>query len=604
MQTFKNNLNKLNFFGTQFQFLIMGKNKITSYLGLFMSGCCLTMVFITISLFGKDFFYKESPKIVSENIKANDFKQIILKPEHLTIAFRIEDIIGNSAVEVLQYISINLELNINVLNSTTLVKDDFTFSLKPVPCTMELAPDILFNKGKNLAEYYCINFPSEGFEFGGSFSADFNKYFYLSLSNCDLDGNCKAINEVIDFFTGQYYYFNIYYPSFYFLPNQPNPQRIKYETYYTQISPSLFKEDTIFFKEYILEDDIGWIFKSVVVSSVLAFDKVEKHISINNFEGKENEMYKFNALILSYNSDFDKIYRSYMKIQELSALVGGFMKIIMFVAGIIVTPYNKYLMKFNLINEFFDSGLKRDKTNKLLFSNSDHMSKIKLHPIINAKADFMKEKYKEKKIFHQVNNYTNNKIELNNKTNLTPPRKRSDFTIKNKISNEGYYSQKVFDQTISQINRNKFDINYFKYLKSFVFKSNDPSVKEFNIACNLLNKKLDIATYMKVTRQFESMKHLFLNYYQDYSLNFIVKPNISDKDDMELADLSLFDSNVITEEKKLAIVTHFNEMICYYIQKTSDNTISEIDQKLIENFEKPIREYINTASTELKIKGE
>ena len=122
-----------------------------------------------------------------------------------------------------------------------------------------------------------------------------------------------------------------------------------------------------------------------------------------------------------------------------------------------------------------------------------------------------------------LNNYVDHKTSSkSNNVIFSPLKKRSDFTIKNKVSDKLSFSyQKIFDKTISLNKRTKFDISYFQYINSLFCKSKDYQVKEFKLACDLLEKKSDIVTYMKTTRQFESLKHLILDFYQNYSLNYM-----------------------------------------------------------------------------------
>lgn len=276
MVLFNSFFNYFDLFGAQYQFNIMERTKFRSFFGFLMSSTCLTIVIIIIILFGIDFFYKLSPKIISENLKTDKYREINLKPENLTIAFRIDDEASNPALEAYEWIHIRVKQYAYIYNSLTLENDDFSRYLKAVPCNNTLSPDLLFSKDKNLTEYFCIDFPSEGYGFGGSFTGDFIKFFYITVGNCDENDNCRNMKDVSEYFSGKMYYFNFYFPSFYFLPNEEKPQTIKYESYYTQISPILFKEDSIYFKEYILIDDIGWIFKNEVTSSLLALTRLKR----------------------------------------------------------------------------------------------------------------------------------------------------------------------------------------------------------------------------------------------------------------------------------------------------------------------------------------
>ena len=85
---FKEKFMKLDLFGTQFQFSIMGNDKYRSLVGLLVS-CCLVVILIVTILFGRNFYYKENPKILTENIKTENSFEFNLNPTNLTFAFRI-----------------------------------------------------------------------------------------------------------------------------------------------------------------------------------------------------------------------------------------------------------------------------------------------------------------------------------------------------------------------------------------------------------------------------------------------------------------------------------------------------------------------------------
>ena len=166
-----------------------------------------------------------------------------------------------------------------VYNDTSLEYDNNGFLLKITTCNDNLVPDLKFSKGKNLSEWTCLDFPSEGLKFGGSWSTNFVNYFNIFfLNSTNVEDTATFLNSD----DGQY--FSMYYPTFYFLPNNvTHPQNIKYENYYTMLSPSISKTDRMYLKSYILDDDVGWIFKNTKSSSVIAFDRMESHFEINDF---------------------------------------------------------------------------------------------------------------------------------------------------------------------------------------------------------------------------------------------------------------------------------------------------------------------------------
>ncbi len=166
MVLFKERFMKLDFFGAQFQFSVMGNKRFKSISGLIMSILCLFVIVLTSILFGKDFYNKENPRVVIENIKTDDFKEINFTPDLFTFAFRIENGAGNYAEQASTYLKLNFGYKRYVYNETEQDFDNEGYRLPITPCNNTIAPDSKFSKGRNLSEWLCLDFPKDGFKFG------------------------------------------------------------------------------------------------------------------------------------------------------------------------------------------------------------------------------------------------------------------------------------------------------------------------------------------------------------------------------------------------------------------------------------------------------
>lgn len=601
MSFLRNRLLKFDFFGSQFQFSVMGNNKYKSLQGLFMSSCCLIMVIIVTIMFGKDFYNKENPRIVSESIKTTDYKEFNLTPNNITIAFRLEDHKANVAKFSRELIKTKVRYARFIYNDTSQEFDELSYYLKSVQCDESLVPDPKFNKERNLTEWECLDLPKEGLLFGGSWNSKANYHFNIEYSTCDNNGNnCSNINDVRSLLLSDFYYFSMFYPDYYFLPNDINsPQNIKYFNLYTTMVPSLHKTYNLYFKSYLLDDDLGWIFKNIKSTPVIAFDSVDKDFEINDFSSNQKN-YKFFSLYIYYNSDYEKISRSYMKIQELSALVGGFMKIIIFIAEIIIVPYNKFLMRLSLVNQFYDCSQKKEE--RKLISLKVKMKMNDSNSVQMVNEDKIKEK-KENEI-HLNNNKVNNVgLQKNNTNNAIPnkkepsSRKKSDLKIQYYISPElSLYYKEILKKALILRNKTKFNISYLQYLINLMFNSTKKiNIKEFLIADDLLNQKMDVVTFLEVSKQFEIMKQLNLTYYQNLSLPYIRNPDVNNSDDVALSNLILFNNKnkLFSKDENSLATNKFNEMIHYFKLNKSNDNLSEKDLRIIDCLPLPIKQFIN-----------
>ena len=562
-----------------------------------MSIFCLLIIILISLLFGADFYNKENPRLITENIKTDDFKEIDFTPDKFTFAFRIENGAGNLAVDASTYINLMFGYKRYVYNETEQDFDNEGYIINQVPCNETLVPDTKFNSGRNLTEWICLDFPKEGFKFGGSWTGKFVNYFNIFM------WNNTNIEETDKYLKSDSFYVSMFYPTFYFLPNNlTHPQNIKYVNYYTQITAALAKNDRIFVKNYILDDDVGWIFKDVKSSSVLAFERRESEFELNDLKQNDLDTYYFYSLVMYFNSEYDKIYRSYMKIQELSALVGGFMKIIMFIAEMLIIPYNRFLMRFDLVNQYYRSDSNTsdidDNINKMNKSNSVQMinSKPMTKNLKGEDIDLLNHKKIASKNDVIENNYVKESVP-NSEQKMHPFNKKGfESKIKDSANLELTSSiKKIVHKTLTEKNKKHFKINYFQYLLNFLFKSKSLMVKEFSVADDILNRKFDIASYLELVKQFELIKQLNLNYYQNYSLSVIENLNISSQEEVDLAELTIFRkgrNELELKQNQNNSITKINEMIFYFKTRKLENTLNEVDCKILDSLPISFKKYV------------
>ena len=218
---------------------------------------------------------------------------------------------------------------------------------------------------------------------------------------------------------------------------------------------------------------------------------------MNDFNTWYKSPMTFYTLNIMFESNYEKISRRFMKIQELSALVGGFMKIILLIAELLIVPYNKFLMRLSLVNQFYDCS-SDEAPNPM-----KNVNEVKSFQQIENKNK--KNNNKNTNVVIDNNNPQSNQVQ--NKNDSQSLSKRSNFKISDKASKDltlSYLS--LFKETLSVNKETKFNINYFQYLFKFIFKPNKLKVLKFSTAENLLNHKLDIAYYLEITKQFEIMK--------------------------------------------------------------------------------------------------
>jgi hypothetical protein len=286
----------------------------------------------------------------------------------------------------------------------------------------------------------CLDFSGVDFQLGGYWGAPFTNLIYLLVDSCNEEKTkCSSMDEIRSLFPGteNNLFYAMLYPTYYFTPdNITNPLNYNYYYFYQAVDLNIIKKNVFFFKDILCDDDTGWIFNSVEASKIFSFDYL-----INDFYFKSDKDYinpskDTNTLIfmnaLYFNKDPIYLKRSFMKFQDLIALVGGLVKALMVAFSFMANYYNYTGMNVDLINKFFyhkelkesaDNSLKAEivhthfhgtstftltsKTDqKFMFSNKlkaqDQQIKLNLPPVLSKEVNPIHNKKVKKERFTNV----------------------------------------------------------------------------------------------------------------------------------------------------------------------------------------------------------
>ncbi len=355
-------LNVIDLFGTTFRFSTFGESRFHTWLGLFLSVVLYAFIASFIGVFGLDLFNRSNPKIITEGVRPLNYTREIMSTKNFTFAWRLEDESGTlfdyegilyPAIEYVAY-----ERNPKTGELDGLPVRHF----KPTRCNETLSPDSLFNKGRNISNWYCLDFSKNDMNMGGFWDGDFVYYFtiyvYYCKDNNAKKGPCTSLNDLKQLLIKKNrIYFSILYPDFFFEPNNlVTPLRYQYVNYYNTLSANLPKIDRVFFKTVEAEDDQDLLFTKFVHHEQKAFDKFSFDFSIkldDDFNDKSlgTDLY---SMVLYYSKGRDKFIRTFMKLQDLAALVGGFMQVMLIAGKVLCQHYNSYQRNITLINEIFE----------------------------------------------------------------------------------------------------------------------------------------------------------------------------------------------------------------------------------------------------------
>jgi hypothetical protein len=216
------------------------------------------------------------------------------------------------------------------------------------------------------AQYLCLDFTApelKGAYIGGSRSLAYYSYIVAIFQRCNPDLSvCKNktnIQTVVNNYNNSFAIEYSYPVTFY---NGAENDAL-FSTYYIRRLPMDFtflRQDYFYFDDVLLQDDTGWIVESSQSYEKLSAQSRETTLRVN--DRPEDFLEQYGSFSITMNNIRPRYRRTYMKIQDLAALMGGFMKAILSAAQIMVIYINTYLRKTFLFNYLFENKplIKRD----------------------------------------------------------------------------------------------------------------------------------------------------------------------------------------------------------------------------------------------------
>ena len=618
-------LEQIDILGIKFH-LYTGKNikRRTPFGGI------LTILLVLLSIlffliFGNNFFNRKNPTITMsiENNLKYDF--LNFKKEQLLFAFRIEDYDAH-------FIDVTNILYFKIYYYTTeqgengeyhsKIRDDF---LPYHICNDSDFPDI--NLTKTYGKLFCPEFGEN--KFGGYWDSPNLYYFEIQVFFCENgthyssnNKKCTSLNTLREFLNQDHpKFFAFYYPLIEFNPlsyNQPLVRR--YKNLYYCLSYNLQRNDDIFLKKTIFNDDKGWLFNTNKNLSKWGVDSIKStyaYFSDQDLikDGSSTKIYEINLY-----STMEKNYytRYYVKLQNVIAITGSIINIFVYLFEAISHFVGENIQKLEIIQNTFEYNDNKCKKIRSIKEYSHQGTDINLKHLytnefndIQSKLDCSIKKTNNKKQVSLFNldlneneNY-NKKIKIVN-NNLSNSKNDNFCLINNNVHNniEKIADEKSGENLILRVKSAKsFTTNVHSYINKneelslgYMIKENLKmnlmfccfTKKKFAKTFNTKNSNLfhwyyiyliQLHRYLEMLKQFEFIKKLLLNYGQINSLFFLKKINLKNEDEKE---------NLITIKNNNVE----NSVVNYFKNVIRNINISKTDSFIYENLSENIKNKI------------
>lgn len=332
-------------------------------------------VIVLMSFFlGKNFYQRTNPQVLEQKYSLDEHIIRNLEKNNFTIAYKLEDQHDN-VLEDFKFLHFDISL-INWVYNHSLAQYNMPkyFVLKSKKCNSSEFDHISLN-GLNKSIWNCINFNSLeiDFLFGGFFYESDNYYqLQLNVRNCPSEVYDK--NNCTDFETLTKYHKNSIYLSFLFNQvtfnyDKENAVKNYFLSYTYQIDPLLKKRVLASYMYGNFTDDRGifWPWKSVQ-EFILFSDVFSDFVSVTQ-ESYSREKNDLLTLQISLTKEVLVSKRTYMKIQDLLAILGGFITIVKLALAFLYSFFFEFEKNKFFINKFWEEAL--NKSNNIKIRNAE-----------------------------------------------------------------------------------------------------------------------------------------------------------------------------------------------------------------------------------------
>lgn len=485
---FLKNLLKLDMVGPNYIFEIAGSSRFQSVQGAVLSGLSLCFCIAVAFLFGLDIFYKQNP-IITSSTQTKIYSTISLYKYPIIFS------LYNKKLE-------------NIVNFEEYLSFDVTEIIGPFTLDGGLDENIYFNSNKynlfkcNITEeyefysasfypnitLYCPDFTESTIlqnQFVGSNSTTYRFNFYKCNPNSrKCADNINEIFETLDLYVA--FVDSSVDPLDYY-----NPVKLAEKGRATNLSMRTAKRLNINLSLNFIYSDIGFIFEDI---QVLSYIKVQSYeLEYTFLENQNNYSQDIVSIILNSSQEIIRVTRSFIKIQEILAKVGGIANSLLIIINILFSDY----LRFKYLNSVY--SLIECEQDQLEIQPYFFTSKLKINtPSIEVQGKSISNA--DKNIAH-----SNNNIKLINIESRANPSFPSIHSLKenNKSQKSKEPIQLALDRshercqsTLYQFYNHK-SVSYLYWLIGLIGLIKDDRVTKLSNNLKLAREAISFAPYLR-----------------------------------------------------------------------------------------------------------
>ena len=591
----------IDLLGAKFHFYTNRHRSKRTVIGGILTILIIIIFILFCIIFGDNFFTRDKPSVTISTENNSQYEIFDLKKEKVLFSFRIEDYDGN-------YVNISNILYFKIYYYSTEQGKDGKFRsiIHDEYLNYHICNDSDYvnrNLTENFGILYCPEFG--GKKFGGYWDSPNLYYFEIQVYFCENGAQfsknnpkCTSLNELNDFLNQDHpKFFALYYPTIEFNPLSYNEPLMRFtKNYYYCLSPKLQRNDDIFLKKTIINDDKGWLLTNDKNYSAWGVDNIRSTYAFYSeddlrTEGASSKIFEANLYTIRENNYYT---RYYTKIQNVIAVVGSLINIILYLFRGISSLVAECLWKYEILSNCFE--VEEVVKNKHFFLKKSNTDIIK----ISANYIVPNKKNNNNKLFPPQNEEFNaNKSSKNFKTSLFKLNTNDNINTNNSLKidkvkniNPNISHEQSGSYLLQKLNSYPLTSLHI-YNKKFLNKNQNRSNykgKFFNTCfINIFHKQysgllkwyyfnlLEINSYVRYLKEFDFLKKIILNEYQVNCLMYLKKINLNNMD--ELKYLNDLKNNINLESK---VISYYNELL-------KNVNFTKIDTMIYDNLSEKIK---------------
>ncbi len=596
-------IKKFDGIGKQFNFNIEG-GKFKTFAGGFVS------IFITLGVltlawyFGRDIYLRESPKFFKERT-LRDYPpwEFNLTNDNMFLAYRLK--YGNKTVDDMSEVEHIFRYKEKLFNNKTQEFITNIYLKKPVKCQIGRHVPKEVIERELVKEFFCVD---EDMSLGGpdSVGSFTRAYFYLKFCNKDTEQRhnikCKSKKELEKKYKDQKLFVEFYYQSNLV---SPNTFKIPYKKAHYMIESGLdiFSKKAlyqwVYYSKAEMNTDAGLVFDDMKSEFFIEFDDIRLTHEPANEDFNRDFFFK---MMIFMSRHYTTYTRSYIKVPQILAMLGGFVNVSMI--------FINYLYGFYLDNEyaiFLYSkifALKLDEEQNSAMEDQSQYDKINVKK--NDEDDLKGVKIEEVKV--NVPNFIINKNDISNNSNinasnnnlpgtpenLTKPKLYAKF-LKNKdediILNKEinkllkFKKKKRKEIQISKCKRFEFIHCYLEERSNHESNLGRAKLELMTQAERIIKKRSEIFEVWNVIDHVRLLKKLVLNENQCFMINNKGRQLLtSEGGPVTKEDLDKLDENEYQNST--------NSLIEYFQKRKEENKANAVDILLYKYIEENLKKEV------------